>query len=130
MLGANPLPLPNKVKNTKADVAFKSKKIKDQLVLDKFVKSDANAYDINFSLQKGDSKMLEFRLYNSFNEIIIFNFDMVRNQLVVDRVKSGVKAFESFAQQDDPVQFDFDKLADVRIVIDNKIMEIYINGGR
>lgn len=130
MLGANPLPLPNKVKNTKADVAFKSKKIKDQLVLDKFVKSDANAYDINFSLQKADSKMLEFRLYNSFNEIIIFNFDMVRNQLVVDRVKSGVKAFESFAQQDDPVQFDFDKLADVRIVIDNKIMEIYINGGR
>lgn len=131
MLGANPLAFPQNLKADKKDVfAFKSKKIKDELVINDFNSVSASALDVSFTIEKADAQQLVFRMYNDKNEIVSMNFDLQRNQLVVDRIKSGVKNTGSFLMPDEPVAFDGGKSVDVRVVVDGKIMEIFIDGGR
>ena len=130
-LGANPYINLKSNSNLKSQVySFKSKKIKEQTVIDDFVQNSAPAYNISFNIQKGDAKTVEFRMYNQKNEIVIFNFDLVRNQLVVDRKKSGIIPVNEFVEPDEPVAFDENKITNVRIVVDKNLLEVFLNDGR
>lgn len=131
LLGAEPLAFPDNLKADKKEwYGFKSKKIKNELVISDFNGVSASAFDVSFTIEKADAPKLVFRMYNDKNEFVFLNFDLQRNQLVVDRIKSGEKNMGSFLLPDEPVVFEDGKSVDVRVVVDGEIMEIFINGGR
>lgn len=110
-----------KIENTQVDKSYK---------IEKLLKDNQGAYEIEFTAKVGSADHFEFKLENLKGENVRFIFDLAKNTLSVDRSKSGLIDFSNnFASAVIDAPLVKKETYKVRLLVDKASTELFINDG-
>lgn len=102
----------------------------DLTTIYKFKDKQIQQSEINLNIRLSQDLSLKF--LNDLDEQLVFRIDPKRNQMALDRRKSGKTEFsENFSDKIHTLPFPFsEKNVDVRIIIDRSSVEIFVDDGK
>lgn len=112
-----------------------SKKIQDIKVetsytVDKLLDKNEGAYEIEMIINLDKTNSFSFKLTNRMKEELKYSFNMEKEELSIDRSKSGMTNFsEKFASEVIKAPFTKKDTYQVRLFIDKASSELFINDG-
>lgn len=101
-----------------------------EYTIDRLLKDNSGAYEIEMTIETGKSNKFSFALANKHGESVDFIFDISNKQLLVDRSNCDLKNFsKKFAKQANKSPLMKLSTYKIRLFIDKSSSEIFINDG-
>ncbi|GIZ15625.1 hypothetical protein RCZ15_04950 [Capnocytophaga catalasegens] len=109
---------------------FENKIVDTNYIIERLLKENQGAYEVEFVVKPEQSSVFEFKLFNQNNEEVRFIFDLNKKTLEFDRSKSGnVNFSNNFASEIIKSPLVNKKSYKIRLFIDKNLTEIFINDG-
>lgn len=109
---------------------FENKIVDTNYIIERLLKENQGAYEVEFVVKPEQSSVFEFKLFNQNNEEVRFIFDLNKKTLEFDRSKSGnVNFSNNFASEIIKSPLVNKKSYKIRLFIDKNSTEIFINDG-
>lgn len=118
-----------------AGLRNESKKIQDIQVentytIDKLLDKNDGAYEIEMTVSLNKTNGFSFKLVNRMKEELKYSFDMEKEELTIDRSKSGITDFsEKFAPEKIKASLTKKNTYKIRLFIDKASSELFIDEG-
>lgn len=97
----------------------------------KTLKFNSNSYILNLNIELKNQQQFELNLLESGDEKVVINYDKATETLSFDRRKSGNTSFhEAFASIETMQVFPENGFINLKILVDNSIVEIFGNDGK
>ena len=107
-----------------------NKQVNKTYTLEKLLKDNQGAYEVEFSVKPRGVNSFEFKLVNIKGENIRFIFDLKKNTLSVDRAKSGLIDFSNnFATALINAPLVAKDSYKIRLFVDKASTELFVNDG-
>lgn len=107
-----------------------NKQVNKTYTLEKLLKDNQGAYEVEFSIKPRGVNSFEFKLVNIKGENIRFIFDLKKNTLSVDRAKSGLIDFSNnFATAFINAPLVAKDSYKIRLFVDKASTELFVNDG-
>lgn len=105
-------------------------KVEKTYTIDKILKNNQGAFDIEFTIKPVSAQRFEFKLVNKQGENIRVIFDLDNRKLNVDRSKSGLTDFSSkFADNISESPLVKKSSYKIRLLVDKASTELFVNDG-
>ena len=103
--------------------------VENEATIAELLKSNEGSYEIELSIKPENARVFGFRLNNSKNETLKFNFDNTTGFLSIDRKKSGLNDFSKhFALGMNAPLIKRDEYR-IRLLVDKASAELFVNNG-
>lgn len=117
------------------DLRYESKKIPDIHIdkiytIDKLLDKNDGAYELEMTIHPGGVNNFSIKLENRMKEELKYSFDFLKEELLIDRSKSGLTDFNNkFASEVIKAPLVKKNTYKIRLFIDNASSELFINDG-
>lgn len=117
------------------EMRYDSKKIENILVekvytINKLFNKNDGSYEVVMSISPKGTDEFSFKLINRMNEELKYSFNIEKNELLIDRMKSGLTDFNSkFASKVIIAPLRKKQTYKIRLFIDNASSELFIDDG-
>lgn len=109
---------------------FDNQQIDKTYTIDKLLRDNTGAYEIEFVVKPQGTTAFEFKLFNQNNEQMRFIFDLKNKNLAIDRSKSGKVDFsDNFAEKRINAPLPTKNSYKIRLFVDKNSTEIFVNDG-
>jgi fructan beta-fructosidase len=107
--------------------SVKDVQCQDSIRFDNLLKGSNGTFEIEMEIVNYSSDSFGFELSNSLNEKVVFTCDVMKQEISVNRSKSGITSFnDSFRSENSMGYNNFDSMK-LRIFYDKTSIEIFIN---
>lgn len=109
---------------------FADTKVDKNFTIDRLLKDNKGAYELEMTIDAAGSNNFEFVLQNKMNEKIRFVFDLTNEQMYVDRSASGENSFSNnFASKEIKAPLVKKDIYKIRLFVDKASTELFVNEG-
>ncbi len=97
--------------------------------VDKLPAMTEGTYEVELTLKAGKAKQFGFRLFNEQGEEMVYTFDRIAGELIVDRTQSGNTSFSEKFASVDKAPLSSKGTYKINLFIDKASSELFVNEG-
>lgn len=105
-------------------------RVKKAYTIDKLLCNNDGSYELEMTIKTEDKSDFSFKLGNQMEEEMKYSFDLITEELIIDRSKSGITDFsKSFASEVIRAPLVKKNIYKIRLFIDNASSELFVDDG-